>query len=228
MLKRILTFWGMVEADPSIMEGLDIPEGMDTEVLKNMVKQYAGKNESRYTDIEELNENVHMYCRSRVSDWTYMWNALHAEYNPIENTDRYEDFWRTYTSDTGEDVKSNVSGSSKGSGTRTPNLTTENEVSAYDTDYYQPKGKTTDSGNETNTSESSSSQDASQSTEGKRSDEEKHGLHSHGNIGITTNQEMIQQELELRKFNIYRSIALEFEDEFTIPVYERRCNNYVL
>lgn len=228
MVVPILTFWGMVEAEPAIMENLDLPEGMDNEVLKNLVKQYAGNNECRYDDPDELNVNVHMYCKSRKNDWDYMWKALHAEYNPIENTDRYEDYWRTYESSTKEGTETQISGESSGSNTRTPNLTTENRVSAFDSSNYEPRNQTEERGNENSSSESNSSQKASQDVEGNRNDTEKHGLHSHGNIGVTTNQEMIQQELELRKFNIYKSIAMEFEDEFTIPVYERRCYNYVL
>ena len=41
----------------------------------------------------------------------------------------------------------------------------------------------------------------------------------HGNIGVTTNQQMIEAELELRKFDIYTDIAARFEHEFIVQVY---------
>ena len=43
--------------------------------------------------------------------------------------------------------------------------------------------------------------------------------HIHGNIGVTTNQQMIQSEIELRKFDIYVDIAMRFEHEFLVQVY---------
>ena len=41
----------------------------------------------------------------------------------------------------------------------------------------------------------------------------------HGNIGVTTNQYMINEELELRRFDIYVDIASRFEREFMVQVY---------
>lgn len=44
--------------------------------------------------------------------------------------------------------------------------------------------------------------------------------HTHGNIGVTTNQEMINQELELlRHFDVYDWIAAKLENELFIQVY---------
>lgn len=44
--------------------------------------------------------------------------------------------------------------------------------------------------------------------------------HSHGNIGVTTNQQMIEQELELlRHFDIYGYIAEQFENDNMIMIY---------
>ena len=44
--------------------------------------------------------------------------------------------------------------------------------------------------------------------------------HTHGNIGVTTNQQMIEQELELlRHFDIYDWIAAKLENELFIQVY---------
>lgn len=44
--------------------------------------------------------------------------------------------------------------------------------------------------------------------------------HTHGNIGVTTNQEMINQELELlRHFDVYDWIAAKLENELFVQVY---------
>ena len=41
----------------------------------------------------------------------------------------------------------------------------------------------------------------------------------HGNVGVTTNQQMIREELNLRKTDIYEIITREFIEKFCILVY---------
>ena len=42
----------------------------------------------------------------------------------------------------------------------------------------------------------------------------------HGNIGVTTSQQMLEAELQLGYWNVYEKITELFLQEFTIPVYE--------
>lgn len=58
----------------------------------------------------------------------------------------------------------------------------------------------------------------SQDTENSSSTGE-HTLHAHGNIGVTTTQQMIQQEREVDMFNIYDIIINDFKNRFCILVY---------
>ena len=43
-----------------------------------------------------------------------------------------------------------------------------------------------------------------------------HELRAHGNIGVTTTQEMIKQEREISRFNIYDFIIEDFKMRFCI------------
>ena len=47
----------------------------------------------------------------------------------------------------------------------------------------------------------------------------KHSSHLWGNIGVTTSAQMLQGELDVRRFNIYSQIADIFVSEFCILVY---------
>lgn len=49
--------------------------------------------------------------------------------------------------------------------------------------------------------------------------EGEHELHAHGNIGVTTTQEMIQQERRIDRFNMYDIIIEDFKMRFCILVY---------
>lgn len=118
----------------------------------------------------------------------------------------------------------------------TDTVTSTNEVSAYDSTAYQPNEKTVQEtkhddgqdksidlneyGKETKrtyaNSDTRTHNDKITTTDKGKTDFESR---IHGNIGVTTAQQMITAELELRKFDIYTDITRRFEKEFLIQVY---------
>ena len=46
-----------------------------------------------------------------------------------------------------------------------------------------------------------------------------HIAHIHGNIGVTTSQQMLQAELDIDMWNVYEHITDLFLNEFVIPIY---------
>lgn len=224
MCRPILTLWAMYQYDTTLFDKMLIPETLDREALLGYFFMYAGKNESRYGDPEELKNLIEMWSRARVAEWKRMCDALRAEYSPIENYDRTEEHKETETADnsrtsTGNDTtKENAIGTTENS--------EENKVSAFDSSSYQPKNIVT--GNSNSTSEGTSTVNRTLEDRENREVNRAHESRTHGNIGVTTNQQMITSELELRMYNIYKTIAMEFEDEFTVSVYERRSYNGML
>ena len=82
--------------------------------------------------------------------------------------------------------------------------TNENTVSADNAMTYQPDNKNT--GTIGNVSESE--------------EDIKHDAHLYGNIGVTTSQKMLEDEIELRyMFGVYDLIAAKFAEEFCIAIY---------
>lgn len=222
----------MVKYQPTILQKLDLPDGMSEETMGDYIYMYAGENEVRYSDPDILERLVHTWFTSRKTDFQYMWDALHAEYNPIENYDRHDEFTEEIDSTTNREsnVKTTQEGeaTTEDSNTITPGKITEEQVSAFDSSSYQPSRKTAESGTESSEGSSHGTNNSSTAGEGTEKSVLDHTKtnsgRSHGNIGVTTNQQMIESELQLRRFNLYKTIALEFEDEFTIPVYGRRCD----
>lgn len=45
-------------------------------------------------------------------------------------------------------------------------------------------------------------------------------IKAYGNIGVTTSQQMLQSELDIALFNVYKRITTMFMCELTIPIYE--------
>lgn len=80
----------------------------------------------------------------------------------------------------------------------------ENLVSADNASNYQPDNK-----NINNTGNVSTG-----------SEDITHNAHLYGNIGVTTSQQMLESEIELRgTFGIYDLIAANFAEEFCITIY---------
>lgn len=113
--------------------------------------------------------------------------------------------------------------------------TTENEVSAFDSSSYQPESQnivnneesTNNSNDRTLSHNSSNDTNTSNTSNGSSTDEEtfekgtndSHTGWIHGNIGVTTSQQMLQSELDIARFNIVQQITDLFLQEFCIMIY---------
>ena len=157
---------------------------------------------------------------------------MRTEYSPIENYDRIEDIKREYK-DSGTDTEILTLGSSTTSshtGTDTDSTqgggSNEKGVSAYNEDGYTNREKDTETHNSNNTqtynstvTNTGSGSDKTQTDYGKQRTETEN-TRIHGNIGVTTSQQMIESEMSLRaKYDIYKIISREFEREFLVQIY---------
>ncbi|MEE0980512.1 MAG: hypothetical protein U0K91_02415 [Acutalibacteraceae bacterium] len=195
--------------------------------------------------------------RKHKVDLQHLWDITQIEYDPIENysmteegtdkTDGTNDVTRNY----GEQNKTNVSGAQMetvsrdartitdidAAATDTEEIgaktsSTEDKVSAYDSDDYQDSDLSeTSEGEQSNTNqygernrthtenayEDVTSRDAVTNTEavdshvdtenGEESRTTEHSLTRSGNIGVTTTQQMAQSEIELWSgFNFYNKL----------------------
>lgn len=227
---------GAYNFDSDIFTGLDLPDGLDRETVINNILLRCGESPLLYDNPDFIKLMIGTWSKKWKSSIERMITALDEEYNPLHNFDRYEKttdnrtvdhtFDRTtkteYNSSIEEDNSIDNDGTVKGQDL------TENDVSAFNTSEYQPNNKTT-----YNTSSSTSnkvSEDKSQKHKGDdtvtsndkevNKDDNVHDGHLYGNIGTTKSQEMVIDEINLRKkINIYDVIAEMFYNEFCIYVY---------
>ena len=131
-------------------------------------------------------------------------DVMKEVYNPIENYDSNEESTSTIGLKEENFKKgANIDKTEVGQGT----ITTKNDVTSYESNTFADADKvTTDESARTTTS-----------TMGERSDirtEKEHvdkfSKRIHGNIGVTTSQQMIESELELRKRNVVTEYLTEF------------------
>lgn len=183
-------------AGDDLFKNLILPEGLSKETLTKHILMDGGEFEVLYANPFYIQESIGTWSAVNQDTFTRWVNALAIEYAPLENYDRHED----WTDNTSRDTT--------GSSSVTDANTTENQKSAFDSSAYQPNEKDILSGT------SSTSVTNADDAEGT------HTGRIHGNIGVTTSQQMLEAELELGYWNVYKRITDMFLKDFVILVYE--------
>ena len=206
---------------------LNLPPGIDKDTLINNILLRGGEFEVVYSNPDFYKSAIGLWSNKHYRTFEKWINALNIDYNPLENYDRMEE-WSDAGSRTNTGTQSTESSGKdnfKGSG----NSTSSDEISAYNSNSFQnDKKNTTNSSNssETNTTANNTRTDnLSESNSNTRTDNLSEKTNSdrkgraHGNIGVTTSQQMLQSELDIAKWNIYEQITDLFLSEFCIMVY---------
>ena len=218
---------------------LNLPPGIDKDTLVNNILLRGGEFEVVYSNPDFYKSAIGLWSNKHYRTFEKWINALNIDYNPLENYDRMEE-WSDSGSRTNTGTVSD-SGIRKNTGTQSTessskdnfkesgNSTSSDEISAYNSNSFQnDKKNTTNSSNssETNTTTNNTRTDnLSESNSNTRTDNLSEKTNSnrigraHGNIGVTTSQQMLQSELDIAKWNIYEKITDLFLSEFCIMVY---------
>ena len=218
---------------------LNLPPGIDKNTLINNILLRGGEFEVIYSNPDFYKSAIGLWSNKHYRTFEKWINALNIDYNPLENYDRMEEWTdsgtRTNTgtvSDTGSITNTGTQSTNttgKDNLTGSGNSTNTDEISAYNSASFQnDKKNTTNSSNssETNTTTNSTRTDnLTESNSNTRTDNLSEKTNSnrigraHGNIGVTTSQQMLQSELDIAKWNIYEQITDLFLSEFCIMVY---------
>lgn len=194
-----LTLIGLVKYDDTLFNNLRLPDGVDKTVFTNTLLLDYGMLGVIYQDFYFMRDSaIPAWCDKWQESLRQVWNALHADYNPIENYDRQEHWTDS------PDITRTESGNNESSITSNENSNAYGDVSAYNSTDYQAKDRTrSDSSNASNgkNNYSSSNRESGTTT---------HDGRIHGNIGVTTSQQMIESELKLRKQSFYGYAASLF------------------
>ncbi len=207
MSSMTISLIGMYDYDNTLFDLMSLPEDIDKQTLIDTILLRSGEFEVLYSDPSFLKYSIGAWSR-KWSNTFDRWNkALKLEYNPLENYDRQED-WTDGGSASGTE-----SGTSSGNTSGTTSSTTTNNVSADDAVDFTPKDQTVGSGTDSTNSSGTSSLTKSDTHNNT------HSGRVHGNIGVTTSQQMLQSELDIGYWNIYEKITDVFLTEFVLPIY---------
>lgn len=162
-------------------------------------------------DVDEIKSYVNILSKIHSNRFTKSVNALLSEYNPIENYNSTETESVEITGQTSTTSENSTTATGETT-TNTTGETTET-LSPYDSENFNNNSKNNSSG--ATTENSSSADNSSNTMSGTSSQSNNRTLKRSGNIGVTTSQQMIQSEIELRKndlindfFNIVQNYIL--------------------
>ena len=187
----ILSILGIFNYDNTIFDKLELPANVDKETLITSLCGELAELEILYPNPDVLRMLIGSWSKKEIYNWTKIDEVLRVEYDPIANYDRHETWEEEHEDAIADTTKSE--GQTVG---RTAGFNSDELV--------ENSGGTATTKNE-----------ASRIDGGTL----KHTGHIRGNIGVTTSQQMIESELQLRKFNIYDYIIEQFKQRFCLLVY---------
>ena len=191
-----MSLLGLYNWDSSILDGLYVPAAVEKSALVNNLLRECAELEILYPQPETLKFFVTEWSKERLPIWNRLTATLKFEYDPISNYDRREE----WTDEDEEEREEQSSGSSSGE-----SVTQTAGFNSSDADV--PDGQSESS------AESSGETQSSASRKGKRVGR------AYGNIGVTTTQQMIEQERKISEFDIDHVIIEEFRHTFCLLIY---------
>lgn len=222
----LLTVEGLYNYDNTLFDGFNVPDGLVKQIAIDNILMRTRELEILYPDFTYLKNRIAIWSNKYQINWKKLYDTTVLEYNPIENYDRMEDWADTddETSTSARDNTRNTTNSVKSTSTNeimnSVNVTDQNTAfnsGLADHAKQITDGDTTENGNITNTETGKDTEN--ESVNGGRTGKHTRTGRAHGNIGVTTSQQMIQSERDLVVFNLYDVIAESFIENFCLLVY---------
>lgn len=243
MMTSFLDLIGMYNYDPSVLDGLVYPAGLDPETLKDNILMESAEQELIYSNIDFMKQAIASWSYKQLHVWQELYDTTQYEYNPIWNKDgtfsetvtrdlkATEDFTdthnlqdkntRNYEDKETRDLK----------GTNDVTDTTTDSVYGFNSSTEAPSSKrvdvvdqdTTDTGTDTINHTGTDTVDHTGTFKKDRDTTDTGTITTtrteQGNIGVTSTQSMIKEQREVVMLNLYDVITQDFIERFCLKVY---------
>lgn len=210
----LLTVEGLYNYDNTLFDGFNVPEGLVKQIAIDAILMRTRELEILYPDFTYMKNRITIWSNKYQLNWKKLYDTTVLEYNPIENYDRMEDFTDTDDESTFSARDNTIKSTSTNEIVNSVNITDQNTAfNAGLTDHAKQitDGDTTENGSITNTEKENVN-------DGRTGNHTRTGR-VHGNVGVTTSQQMIQSERDLVVFNLYDIIAESFIENFCLMIY---------
>ena len=214
-----LSVLGLYKYDSGLFSEMVYPSGFTSDekqtVVQNILAECA-ELECLFPAADTMRSMIGLWSKLNISVWERIFTASKLEYNPIENYNRTE---LETISDDHTDSHSGIDSTSASSSTTNSGTDTNtNSMTSYDSNNYQNHDKS-----ELTHGHVVSDSGSSSFTHGEvitHDGDITRNNHTSGNIGVTTSQQMLEQEIEVSaKLNVMKMIVDSFKERFCLLVY---------
>lgn len=202
-IKQTIPLYSFYKWDDTLFDLLTVPEGIDKDKLIDNILLESGERSVIYSDPDFLKKAIGIWSNTYQDTFARWIHALSIEYDPLENYDRRESWTDERNTETSTEDTQTTDQTTSGTNT-------QSRV-AYPDNQWHDGIKDVDSGDLDVTVTGSGSGTGSETSE--------HEGRTHGNIGVTTSQQMLQAELDLGYWNIIEKITDLFIQNFIIMIY---------
>lgn len=203
----LLSIMAMARTFPDIFDGVQFPEAVDRDLTIETICTQTAELSLVYVDPRQLKWLLTIWSKKRLHIWEELEKTLHYEYNPIHNYDRKED----RVLDIGRQLKAAQDRQTNTS--TTLDSTETGSKSGYNSGSLVVSDETV-----TNSDQTSSLKDGLDTSEDETT-KEGESIYARGNIGVTSTQDLINQQREVVQFDIIQFIVEDFKSEFCVMVY---------
>lgn len=226
--RATMSIWGMYDYDNTLFDNLHLPTGVDADEVKNNILIETAELQVLYPDFGFFKWAIGEWSDKELPVWEKILEMQNANYNPIENYDRYDT--EVESADRAkENVKNDVVATTNSAKSKTVNndintSTNLEKVAGFNTDTLGVNSQNTASNSDTGESdvsgESTGASTQNTSDKGNETENRVKSLHSHGNIGVTTVAQMMREFAEvLPTVNTVTFIVESFKRRFCLLVY---------
>lgn len=230
-MSATVSLLGLKRLNDGILGELVVPDGVDVDLVKDNLLAETAELEVIYPDAMFMQAMIGRWSAKELPIWERLYKTTLLEYNPIENYDRMEEW--TEAEDTKKNTEADATGTSTtdtdGTSTRQSNtdgvINDQKYVSAYNEIEFTPTERDNNTQNEKNNSEQKDVGTVSVKTSAENTTDETGNRNllrkgrAHGNIGVTTSQQMIEAERDVALYNIIDVIINSFKNRFCLQVY---------
>lgn len=219
-MRSEITLRGVMAIEKNLLDNFVTPFTEHREDFFRLLLMETDGIELLHSDPRYLGQAIHSWSVIMCPAWKHIMDALLEEYSPIENYDRKEEWSeknkRNDNFVTAQDGESHATGTVHG---ETENTQTESKT-GYNSYTFVP-GVKEEYTSETNTETTDDANTANRiENNGTSENDMDHNGRIHGNIGVTTNQQMITAEIELRcRYQVEIVIIQQFKAEFCLQIY---------
>ena len=219
----LLSIMGLYEYDNNIFQGLQVPEGLNREAVINEILLQCAELEIMYPNIDIMKLAITTWSIANQYTWQKLYDTMVVDYNPIWNVDA--NVTETLSGTENRDIERSGSGSNNRTvnlaDNETVNITDTEAVKGFNSDTWAESHKNNKAGtdNIAHTGTDNIAISDSESVDDDLTRSETRTQRRTGNIGVTTTQQMLEQERSIAEFNMISYIAQSFKQRFCLLIY---------